>query len=181
MHRLAGLIIVLGFALSGTASIAAQEPDLKSDGAADTLVYNQITALEDDSGSTGYPVLSADGSTAVFTESPASGDPATPNRIFVVGSDGSGLTEVDAYQTLCFCGSMVDISADGATVVSTEGVQMRIADRSAARELIVLAGGEITSLAIAGNGETVFFMVRRDTATVDGATSSPARGVGDRR
>ncbi|MDQ3656276.1 MAG: hypothetical protein M3457_14520 [Chloroflexota bacterium] len=176
MHRLAGPIIGLVLTLAGTLSIATSQATPASLAEGEPLYYNQITTLEDDSGSVGYPVLSADGTTAVFVEAPGTSDPAIPNRIFVIGSDGSGLTEVDAYQTLCFCGSMVDISADGATVVSTDGVQVRIADAGSARELVSLTSGEITSLVIAGDGETVFFIVRRDTATMDGATPLP-RGV----
>ena len=176
MHRLAGPIIGLALALAGPASTAAGQATPASLAATETLSYNQITMLEDDSGSVGYPVLSADGTKAVFVEAPGTGDPALPNRIFVIGSDGGGLTEVDAYQTLCFCGSMVDISADGATVVSTDSVQVRITDPGGARELIVLASNEITSLVIAGDGETVFFLVRRDTVTRDSATALP-RGV----
>lgn len=175
MHRLAGPFIALALTLAGPAAIAAGQatPESLAD---DTLVYNQITSLEAETGSVGYPVLSADGTNAVFVEAPGTGDPALPNRIFVIGSDGGGLTEVDAYATLCFCGSIVDISADGATVVSTDSVQVRIADPGGARELIVIASNEITSLVIAGDGETVFFLVRRDTVTSDGATALP-RGV----
>jgi len=176
MHRLAGPIIGLALTLAGPASIVAAQATPASLAAAEPLFSNQITTLEDDSGSVGYPVLSADGTKAVFVEAPGTGDPALPNRIFVIGSDGGGLTEVDAYQTLCFCGSIVDISADGATVVSTDSVQVRITDPGGARELIVLASNEITSLVIAGDGETVFFLVRRDTVTSDSATALP-RGV----
>jgi len=178
MHRLAGPIIGLALTLAGPAAIAAGQATPASLAATETLSYNQITTLEDDSGSVGYPVLSADGTKAVFVEAPGTGDPALPNRIFVIGSDGGGLTEVDAYQTLCFCGSIVDISADGATVVSTDSVQVRITDPGGARELIVLASNEITSLVIAGDGETVFFLVRRDTVTSDSANANALpRGV----
>lgn len=142
----------------------------------DLFVYHQITNLPEETGTLGYPVLSGDGTTAVFTEAPGTGDPATPNRIFTINADGSGMTEVDSYTSLCYCGSSVDISSDGSTVVSTEGVQIRIVDAGGARELIVLGGGEISALSLAGNGQTVYFLIRRDTATSDGATQLP-RGV----
>ncbi len=104
------------------------------------FVYHQITNFEEsESGSVGLPVFSADGETAVFVDAPGTGDPATPNRIFTIGADGSGLTEVDPYQTFCFCRSKVDISADGVTVVSTEGFQVRIAD---GRDLRQVAGAD---------------------------------------
>jgi hypothetical protein len=140
------------------------------------FVYHQITNLPEATGGLGYPVLSGDGTTAVFSEAPGTGDPATPNRIFTIGSDGSGMTEIDSYPSLCYCGSQVDISNDGGTVVSTDNVQVRIVDGGGARSLVTLAGGEISSLVIAGDGQTVFFHVRRDTATSDGSLTIP-RGV----
>ena len=140
------------------------------------FVYHQITNLPEETGSLGYPVLSGDGTTAVFTEAPGTGDPATPNRIFTIAADGSGMTEVDSYVPLCFCGALVDISTDGGTVVSTDSVQVRIADAGGARDLLTLASNEISAVIISGNGQTVFFLVRRDTATSDGATTLP-RGI----
>jgi hypothetical protein len=155
---------------------ALSAPPASAQSAGSWFVYHQITNLPEETGSLGYPVLSGDGTAAVFTEAPGTGDPATPNRIFTIAADGSGMTEVDSYVPLCFCGALVDISNDGGTVVSTDGVQVRIVDAGGARELIVLAGGEITSLVISGNGQTVFFLVRRDAATSDGGTQLP-RGI----
>jgi hypothetical protein len=140
------------------------------------LVYHQLTDFPQGTGSVGFPVLGADGTTGVFVDAPGTGEQATPNRILTIDTATRAITEVDAYKSLCFCGSMVDISDDGATVVSTEGVQVRIADAGGAHELVILASGEITALVIAGDGETVFFLVRRDTGTADGATPLP-RGV----
>ena len=140
------------------------------------FVYHQITNLPAETGSLGYPVLSGDGTTAVFTEAPGTGDPATPNRIFTIGSVGSGMTEVDSYVPLCFCGAIVDISNDGGTVVSTDSMQVRIVDVGGARELVSLASNEISGVVLSGNGQTVFLLVRRDTATTDGATQLP-RGI----
>jgi hypothetical protein len=144
--------------------------------AGDLYVYHQITDLPEETGSVGFPVLSGDGTTAVFTEAPGTGDPATPNRIFTILADGSGQTEVDSYVSLCYCGSTADISNDGSTVVSTDSVQVRIAGAGGARELIALASNEISAAVITGNGQTVFFLVRRDTVTRDNALTIP-RGV----
>lgn len=140
------------------------------------FVYHQITNLPEETGSLAYPVLSGDGTTAVFSVAPGTGDPATPNRIYTIGSDGSGMAEVDSYVPLCFCGALVDISNDGGTVVSTDSVQVRIADAGGSRALVTLASNEISSLVIAGDGQTVFFLVRRDTATSDSSLTVP-RGI----
>src|SRR6478736_3044835 len=144
--------------------------------AGDLYVYHQITNLPEETGSLGFPVLSGDGSTAVFTQAPGTGDPATPNRIFTINADGSGQTEVDSYVSLCYCGSTADISNDGSAVVSTDSVQVRIADAGGARELIALGSNEITAAVISGNGQTVYFLVRRDTVTRDNALPIP-RGI----
>jgi hypothetical protein len=155
---------------------ALTAPSVSAQSTGNWLVYHQITNLPAETGSLGYPVLSGDGTTAVFSEAPGTGDPATPNRIFTIGSDGSGMTEVDSYVPLCFCGAIVDISNDGGTVVSTDSMQVRIVDGGGARELVSLASNEISAAVISGNAQTVFFLVRRDTATTDGATQLP-RGI----
>jgi hypothetical protein len=170
--NLAACILTLIPALPGAAQ---SQPD-RSALAMGMLTYHQLTDLAISTGSVGFPVLSADGTTGVFVDAPGTGDPATPNRISTIDVASRAIAEVDAYQTRCFCGSMVDLSGDGTKVVSTEGVQLRIADAGGARELVVLASGEITAVVIAGDGATVFFLVRRDTATADGATLLP-RGV----
>jgi len=151
-------------------------PSASAQSAGSWFVYHQITNLPEGSGSVGYPVLSGDGATAVFSQAPGTGDPATPNRIFTIGSDGSGMTEVDSYVPLCACGAVVDISNDGGTVVSTDSVQVRIADAGGARGLVTLASNEISGVVISGNGQTVFMIVRRDTATSDNTLSIP-RGI----
>src|SRR5205823_142880 len=104
-------------------------------------------------GSEQYPVLSGSGNRAAFAMAPGTEDPARPNRIFVVNADGSGLHEVDSYTSFVFFGSLVDISADGSKVVSTEGVQIRIADAagSTGRPLIALDSGEIRWVRISGD------------------------------
>jgi hypothetical protein len=127
-----------------------------------TLVYHEITTLTD--GISPNPILSASGNRAVFTVSPGSGDPARPNRIFVVNADGTGLREVDSYTTKCFCGSMVDISADGSKVISSEGVQLRIANADGSSGRTLFDGGEIRYIRTSGDGSKVFFQERRDTA-----------------
>jgi hypothetical protein len=155
---------------------ASAIPPASAQAVGDLYVYHQITSLPEGTGGLGYPVLSGDGLTAVFSEAPGTGDPATPNRIFTIASDGSGMTEVDSYVPLCYCGATVDISNDGSTVVSTDSMQVRIVDGAGPRELVVLGSNEISAVVISGDGQTVYFLVRRDTATSDGATAIP-RGI----
>ena len=140
------------------------------------FVYYQITDLSEGSGHVGDPVLSADGTRAVFVDAPGTGEPETPNRVFVTSFAGGAITEVDAYESLCSCGSVVDISADGATVVSTDTVQVRIADAAGSRSLVTLASNEISGMKITGDAQTIVLVVRRDTTTADGTTALP-RGI----
>ena len=173
IHVPVGVVILLFVSLLAPA-LAPSSASAQSTGS--WFVYHQITNFPEETGSLGYPVLSGDGTTAVFTEAPGTGDSATPNRIFTITADGSGMTEVDSYVSLCFCGSMADISNDGSVVVSTDSVQVRIADGGGARDLLTLGSNEISAAVISGNGQTVFILVRRDTATSDGATTIP-RGI----
>jgi dipeptidyl aminopeptidase/acylaminoacyl peptidase len=138
--------------------------------------YGQLTDRPAGSGFISSPVLSADGSTAVYAESPpAPVDPADPNRIVAVALDDATETEVDAYAPLCACESIVDVSADGATVVSSDSMQVRIATaRAGGRILIALADGAIGAIQLTADGATVYFLVDQDTTTADGATALPS-------
>ena len=142
----------------------------------DTLVYHQITDLGDDFIGVASPEISADGSTIVFADVFGASDATKPNRIFVVDADGSNLTEVDSYRPNCGCGALLAISEDGGVVLSSDSMQLRIADAGGARELLAIGGNEIGSVRLSADGETAFFLVRRDTGTTDGATLIP-RGV----
>ena len=142
----------------------------------DLLVYHQITDLGDDFIGVANPEISADGSTIVFADTFGSSDAEKPNRIFVVDADGSNLTEVDSYRPNCGCGALLAISADGDVVLSSDSMQLRIADAGGAREILNLGGNEIGSVRLSADGETAFFLVRRDSGTVDGTTLVP-RGV----
>lgn len=130
-----------------------------------TLVYHQITAWEQgvDGGGDRAPILSDDGQVIAFTRLPAAGDPESANRIFVMNADGSNEREVDAYTPFCYCGSLVDISANGSVVVSTDSVQLRAADANGARELAENGSNEINAVRISGDGRTVVFRIYRDT------------------
>ena len=151
-----------------------------------TLAYHQLTTWTTGVDSVGEraPILSDDGQTIAFTRDPGSGDPANPNRIFVMNADGSGEREIDAYQTLCFCGSLIDISADGSTVVSSDYVQLRIADANGGggRELAINSSNEINAVRISGDGRTVVFRVYRDTQQFErGIWAINADGTGLRQ
>jgi hypothetical protein len=77
-------LIVALTSLPGPSSLAGETtPGL--------LVYHQITNIDPVSQSVGSPMLSGDGSTAVFADAPGTGEVETPNRIFTVGFDGTGL------------------------------------------------------------------------------------------
>jgi hypothetical protein len=114
-----------------------------------TMAYHQITALPDDRTSI---VLSGNGETIAFAR------PAKPIQIFAMNFDGSGQRQVDSYTPECAGGAIVDISDDGAKIVSTEGRQIRIADAQGARQLFQADTG-VNALKISGDGRKVFFLL----------------------
>jgi hypothetical protein len=101
-------VIALLLALLGALPGGLQPPSAAAQ-SGETYYYRQITNIEQSvSGSVGLPVLSADGQVAAFADAPGSDDPATPNRIYRIAADGSGLAEVDSYTPKCYCGAWVD-------------------------------------------------------------------------
>jgi hypothetical protein len=140
------------------------------------LVYHQITDLVEESGYIASPVLSADGSRAAFGYRIDTPEHYGWNRIYVVNADGTGLTKIDDYQRYRFTDPIVDVSADGGTVVSTDKVQIRIAGGDGARELLMLEDGDVETVRITADGRTVFFVVYSDAETAAGERELP-RGV----
>ncbi len=88
--------------------------------------------------------------------------------------DGSGAHQIDSYTSFCYCGSIVDISDDGAKVVSTEGRQVRIVDDKGARGLVTVDTG-VSGIRIEGDGRRVFFLLDRDGSFVGTGGSSPVQ------
>jgi len=132
-----------------------------------TYYYRQITNIDSSvTGSVGLPVLSADGQVAVFTDSPGSQDPATPNRVYRIGADGSGLAEVDSFTPKCFCGTWVDLSADGSTIVSTDSVQIRTTTGGSGVPILEVSSNEISSPRLTAAGDRVAFIIGRDVTVV---------------
>lgn len=173
-------VVALALLVTAPVAVFAQEGTavvLRSgNGDAGLLVYHQLTNLTDSVAGVGQPVLSANGERGVFTDSPARMDPATPNHVYSINADGTGLTEIDTYQPLCNCRSLLDISDDGATIVFTDAMQVRIADGGGVRQLLQVSSNEITAIRLSGDGQTVFLLVRRDTSNSDGSVAMP-RGV----
>ncbi len=141
VHRTAFRLIAATVAILSIFAPSVSSAQVAAD--PDTLVYHQITDLGADVYGVADPELSADGQVAVFADAPGTGDETTPNRIFTMDAEGGPLTEVDSYKTLCFCSSLVDINEDGSVVVSSDSIQLRVADQSGARELLVLASNEL--------------------------------------
>lgn len=132
-----------------------------------TLAYRQISSFT--ASPTGRPMISADATRIAYPVATGSGDPATPNRIFVINPDGTGVAQVDAYASRCFCRSVVVISADGKTVASTEEVQVRVVGSDGTlKGSLVTGSNEIWNIAITGNGATVFMLQRRDNGVAGG-------------
>ena len=147
-----------------------------------TLAYHQLTQWTTGANQRGEeaPILSDDGQRIAFARAPGTADPANPNRIFVMNADGSGEQEVDAYTSLCGCGALIDLSGDGSRIVSSDSVQLRIAEVSGGggRELLALDSNELNAVRISGDGSTVVFRIYRDTAIRGTSPSQPiARGI----
>ncbi|MBK9316626.1 MAG: IPT/TIG domain-containing protein [Acidobacteria bacterium] len=145
-----------------------------------TLAYHQITTLDTSLTATlnSKPILSGDGKWAVYTIAPGTQDPARPNRIFVTGFDGTQTREVDAYQTYCFCGSLLDISTNGGRIISTDTVRLRTSTLNGGDgfDLLALTSGEIKTIRISGDGHKVFFLLRRN-ATIRDSNTTLERGL----
>jgi hypothetical protein len=133
-----------------------------------TYAYNQITALTDQFRNMGAfqgPILSASGNRAVLADAPGhSHDNARYNDIYVANTDGTGLQMVDSYEQLCGCSAELAISADGAHVVSTDGVQLRFAnvDGGAGQPVIAFDGGAILHPRLTADGSRILFEHSQD-------------------
>ena len=130
------------------------------------MIYHELTQRPDESPKIDSLVLSGDGRRAIWAESPM--DPKVSNRVFALDVDGGQPRGIDAYAPICQCRTQVDVSDDGNTVVSTEGVRIRILSGGATfgrkREVLRLANDVIRALRISGDGRIIVFVVLRDTS-----------------
>lgn len=176
-QALTGALGAAGVAVTPAPQVVPAPPPLAT---IRTLGYHQLTAWSAEQ-LPGYipdypeqtPILSDDGQRIAFGVHPGEGAADPRNRIYVLNADGSGQREVDAYPFLCFCGSMIDLSADGSRVVSSDAVQLRVADSNGGggRELLALDSNEITAVRISADGSTIVFRIYRDTGIRDTAPS----------
>jgi hypothetical protein len=161
----AAAIIGSMFVIPGRGTGAQDEPS-------NQLNYRQLTNRTAGTNSLGVPILSGDGAKAVYSESLGQvEDPNNPNRIFVLSMESGAAMELDSYPALCFCSSVVDISDDGSQVISSDDVQIRAAGERNFEQLVRLTSNEITAIRISGDGQTVYFLLRRDAAIHPGETS----------
>jgi hypothetical protein len=127
----------------------------------------------------GGPILSGSGNRVAFADAPGRGHDVRTNDIYVANADGTGQPNlVDSYAQDCFCVAQLDISYDGAEVISTDTKQLRIAnaDGSGAQQLIWLNGGGLQGARIDGYGDKVFFIVASDTS-IHGTGEPMQRGL----
>ena len=142
-----------------------------------TLAYHEITSLTDgvDSNNGIWPVLSENGERAAFTT--ATYSPELVVHIHVIDAEGTGQREVDSYKPLCYCSASADISPDGSKVVSTDGIQLRVANADGSSAGAILNTGSIVGMKIIDNGQ-VFFMVKGDTEVQGSSPKIPVqRGI----
>jgi hypothetical protein len=161
---------IFGRGVAADFEVAAEQGDLPG--------VRQVTNRPDGSARIASPVLSADGRVAAFGVHEPSPDRATFgwNRLHLLNADGSGLTEVDAYQTPCSCPPILDLSADGTAIVSSDGFRLRISAEGVTRELFYLSNGAITALRLTADGRTAVFAVNQDGALRHSGRSL-ARGI----
>lgn len=134
-----------------------------------SLVHHEITRFAKDVRfSNGFgPVLSASGNRIVYFNAPGDETDDRYNDIFVVNADGTGLRRVDSYKQNCSCGAIVDISADGNTIVSTQGSELHLATATGSSGKTLIGNREIPYLRISPRGDKVFFINRRTTSATD--------------
>jgi hypothetical protein len=120
------LCTVLALILSVVPLQAAAAPPIQGM-SSPLMVYHQLTKRPDGSSQINASILNGDGRRAFWAERKLMPDLKMRNQIFALELDGGQPTEIDAYQSLCEgCTARVDVSDDGNTVVSTEGVRIRV-------------------------------------------------------
>lgn len=144
-----------------------------------TFVYDQITSFTTavDTGGEGAPILSNNGQRIAFGRAYYLNNDNL-EHILAINFDGSGQTDVDSYPNFCGCIPTLRISADASKIVSSDSVQLRVANGngSGATPLIALNSNEIGAIAISGDGTKVFFRIYRDT-TLRGTNTPIQRGI----
>ena len=145
-----------------------------------TLVYRDLmpstgTEIIENFVSGGSPVLSADGSAAVYSITRPDGSQNAPvAHVYLFDIESRTSTEVDTTSP----GPMLDISDDGSTALTLHQPQaggprlVRVADASGARTVVENAEVYITEAVLSGDGKTVVFVLSRDSPLVgvDNAT-----------
>jgi hypothetical protein len=143
--------------------VAAAPP--RQEPSSSVMAYHELTQRPAGSLPIDTPVLSGDGRRAIWAESRWT--PTQSNQVFALDIKGGQPREIDAYRPICECQTSVDVSDDGNTVVSTDGLRIRVvsgvATGGAPREVLRLSNNVISALRISGDGKRVAFMVSRDT------------------
>src|SRR5580693_5014374 len=153
--------LFLSFAIVAILTLAGSLPAQSPLPAVRTLIYNQISSLTASPGTPSgsgrqFPAISANGNKLVFSQTDSSGS----FHIYAMNIDGTGQTQLDTYKPGGCCPpALIDISADGSTVVSADPTQIRIAGRV----LLALNDAVLEDLRITGDGSKVYFTVERDT------------------
>src|SRR5438552_7915174 len=163
------LIVTIGQAASNAPLISVSGDGRPVLSIVHTIAYHQLTSLPD-KGPDYRTSTALSGIGAVIAFARDSG----PNQVWVMNFDGTGQRQMDSYKALCYCGSIVDISDDGAKVVVTEGRQIRLIDKGAVLPLITVDTG-VAGLKIQGDGRRVFFLLDRDGNIMGGPKSIPVQ------
>lgn len=137
--------------------------DIAPPGVWRTFTHHQLTKLDKGVAVTWIPVISDNGSRAVFASWSAEGK---PDRISTVAFDGTGVRELDQLADIYF----VDLSADGTLALYSNSRELRLArtDGSGVRTIFKPDDGFLSCSRISGDGRVILMVNPRGWRLNDG-------------
>ena len=175
------MAVVFVFAISQTEQILLAEENkqnynslLNQSSVIRTLVYHQVTPTVYFNINASPPILSDDGNKILFAY--YTYDPTRITHVMVINHDGTQATEVmnypDSYYDL-----QMDISANGGTVVSTDGRQIFVSSGGGSQKILEFEIPRIEGMCICGDGTKIFFRVFESVRLVNSQGPILSKGI----